>query len=460
MGVSIFHHIRKKPITYLIAIGIVCLVLSVSIAIAYAGGYVPYGNDAGSADAEVREYVPEQGRGEASESAVIQKLPYNKTLDAIGTVRAQKEAQLSTKASGRLHTLNGEVGTAVGQGYLIAQTSGEEQYAQLASAKRSLENADTALEQTKSLMDQQVNSSKEQADTARASLEVLETSKQNLDTTAQKQLTVADKQIELAQVAYDTAPEEEKPVKKKQLEIAQQQRAELEAQLNAQKEQLNKEIDVAREHVDQAHAGVSATEIQRDLTITNAQTQKHSTEDGVTLAQIMVNNTTVHAPFYGIIVEKHAEIGQFVQAGAPIVTIADTNFLIRTEIADSDIEAVEEGQLADITLDGFSQTYRATVTNIYPSVDERTRTFPVELSFETMPEHLKYGQSAQVRIHKGQQTAYFIPHSYIQPSFDGPYIVFADGQKQLVETGVEQDGMIEIFYYGITDGIQIIDQRI
>jgi RND family efflux transporter MFP subunit len=442
-----------------VATGVLFLIVSISAAIAYASGYVPSKGDTYTGEVEVRQYVPKNAELDASPAAMIQKLPYTRTLDSVGTVRAQKEAQLSTKASGRLHTLNVEVGTAVGQGYLIAQTSGEEQYAQLESAKRSLDNATTSVDQTKGLMDQQVESSKAQADTARASLEVLETSRQNLDTTAEEQIQVAQKQVELAQVAYDTAPEEEKPVKQKQLEIAQQQLEELVATMNAQKEKLSEEIDVAKKRVDQANAGVGATERQRDLTITNAETQQDSTEDGVTLAQVMVNNTLVHAPFYGVIVEKQAEIGQFVQAGSPIVTIADTNFLIRTEIADSDIARIEEGQAAEIELDGLSSTFSATVTKIYPTVDERTRTFPVELSFETMPENLKYGQSAQVRIHKGETAAYFIPRRYIQPSFDGPYIVFADGTKQLVDTGVEQDGMIEIFYPGITDGREVVDEK-
>jgi hypothetical protein len=59
-----------------------------------------------------------------------------------------------------------------------------------------------------------------------------------------------------------------------------------------------------------------------------------------------------------------------------------------------------------------------------------------------------------VKIFQENQTAYFLPEKYVYPSFDGPYIVFEDGEKQFVETGVEHNGMIEIYYYGITEGIK------
>lgn len=419
-----------------------------------AGGALPWAGE--HADEEPSPESDQQQEKKPNHTkAVIQSKPYQKTLEVVGTVNAEMETQLAPKATGKLHTLAVNVGDYVNQGQLIAQVSGEENYAQLASAQRGKENADNQYTNTQELMNNQVSASEAQRETSKANLDVLVQSRESLNTTAQKQLETATKQIEIAQKAYEAAPAEQQDIKLKQLELAQKEYDLLEANLNAQKAQLNEEIQVQENRVAESEHAISAAQRQRDVTIQNAESQKDTAEDSVTLAQILVNNTMVHAPYYGVVVEKHTELGQVVGAGQPVVTIANTVFQITIEVADTDIEQIQLDQTAEVTLDGLQGTYSAYVSTISPKVDPRTRTFPVELSFTEMPEKIKYGQSARITLHLDQTMAYFVPRAYVYPSYDGPYIIRADETKQFVETGIEHEDEIEISYFGITDGVEL-----
>ena len=74
--------------------------------------------------------------------------------------------------------------------------------------------------------------------------------------------------------------------------------------------------------------------------------------DSVRLAQITLDYTALRAPFSGVILVRNAELGEAVQPGTPIVTLADLDHVwLRAYLNETDLGKVVWGQPAIVTTD-------------------------------------------------------------------------------------------------------------
>jgi HlyD family secretion protein len=117
------------------------------------------------------------------------------------------------------------------------------------------------------------------------------------------------------------------------------------------------------------------------------------------------------APIDGVIIERHAEPGETVNAAAPLLTIVDLRRLrVEAEVDEFDIESVAAGAAATITVEGYPPRHiRAEVEEIADVVVPRhlhpedpgrsvdTRVLRVKVAFRE-PCTLKLGQRVEIAI--------------------------------------------------------------
>lgn len=94
----------------------------------------------------------------------------------------------------------------------------------------------------------------------------------------------------------------------------------------------------------------------------------------------MLAETKIRAPFGGIIIEKHVEIGDVTAPGEGLLKLEDHHVLkFRTSVKERDIPRIESGQKVDITVDARNGLeLEATVIKIIPSGNTTTHEFVVE----------------------------------------------------------------------------------
>ncbi|QBY04749.1 efflux RND transporter periplasmic adaptor subunit [Thalassotalea sp. HSM 43] len=122
------------------------------------------------------------------------------------------------------------------------------------------------------------------------------------------------------------------------------------------------------------------------------------TEAKADLARIELDmaNTTIVAPFDGILNERYVEVGDYVAIGEDIAMVADLDpLVIRAHITENQIPHIREGQTADITLLN-KQRLTGKVRYIASVANESTNTFKAEIAIDN-PD-LKYlaGISSEV----------------------------------------------------------------
>jgi Cu(I)/Ag(I) efflux system membrane fusion protein len=172
---------------------------------------------------------------------------------------------------------------------------------------------------------------------------------------------------------------------------------------------------------------------------------------------------TIRSPARGIVTEKAALDGMFLQPGMRMYAIADlARVWVYVDIYEYQLPWVRVGQVAQMTLPYvYGRDFAGSVTYVYPYLDERTRVVRVRLEFDNPGLALKPGMYATVTLRADLDTrALLIPReAYIDSGTRKvAFVDTGDGrfQPRDIRTGVEaEDGMVEVTF-GLDEGDRIV----
>lgn len=121
--------------------------------------------------------------------------------------------------------------------------------------------------------------------------------------------------------------------------------------------------------------------------------------------------TEIKAPAAGVLTEKPAEAGSYLEPGSVCATLAALDpILVVAQVSEHDIAAVQLGMRAQARL-VTGETVEGKVRFIAPSADLATRTFRVELEVANPGHRLREGVTAELMIDLPPQIAHKVPSS-------------------------------------------------
>ncbi|MBN1126051.1 MAG: efflux RND transporter periplasmic adaptor subunit [Sedimentisphaerales bacterium] len=105
----------------------------------------------------------------------------------------------------------------------------------------------------------------------------------------------------------------------------------------------------------------------------------------------VLDRLTIYAPRGGIIIEKNATEGMYVQTGTRIYTIADLSQLwVKLDAYESDMMWLRYGQEVEFTTESYpGEVFKGTISFIDPVLNDRTRTVKVRVNVPNFDEKLK-----------------------------------------------------------------------
>lgn len=124
-----------------------------------------------------------------------------------------------------------------------------------------------------------------------------------------------------------------------------------------------------------------------------------------------LSDTFVRAPFDGAVVERMVSPGQFMKENTPILRIVKTHPLrLRLDVPESDMASVRPGKELTFVTDAIpGREFRATVRELNPSLDARSRSLTAEARLAGAPGELKPGMFVQARLLAGQEERIAVP---------------------------------------------------
>jgi Cu(I)/Ag(I) efflux system membrane fusion protein len=106
-----------------------------------------------------------------------------------------------------------------------------------------------------------------------------------------------------------------------------------------------------------------------------------------------VTHLIIYSPIGGIVINKHATEGMYVQTGTPIYTVADLSHLwVKLDAYESDLPWIRYGQETEFTTEAYpGEIFKGKISFIDPVLNDKTRTIKVRVDVDNSDGKLKPG---------------------------------------------------------------------
>ena len=198
-----------------------------------------------------------------------------------------------------------------------------------------------------------------------------------------------------------------------------------------------------------------------------AQAQGEQARAALAVARKHVRDTVIYAPVSGEIQRKMVNKGSYVEAPTHVFSIVDNSRLeLESPFAAADLAPIRAGQRVTFKVNSYPDlTFEGRVIEMYPAVDEQTRSAKVRIQVANTAGRLKAGMFAQGDILTGVNAgAIVIPSSAVYRD-DGAakassVFVLEGGKacRRTVRIGHERDSKLEIVQ-GLRAGEQLISEQ-
>lgn len=146
-----------------------------------------------------------------------------------------------------------------------------------------------------------------------------------------------------------------------------------------------------------------------DARAKSSQAQVAQARDALNEVQVLLGETSVRAPFDGVVAERLVDPGDMAVPGKPIAVVHDPNSLrLETQVSESCAGSLIVGTEVPARLDGPTPEVVARIEEIAPAADPQSRTFLVKAALPAIP-GLRPGAFGTLRTPCGTHTALLIP---------------------------------------------------
>lgn len=261
-------------------------------------------------------------------TARVEETPLGEAVTVNGTLAAFDQTTASVKVPGRLRSITVDLGSVVRRGQVIAQLEQQDYNLRVQQAEAALAQARARLGLSPDGSNDKVN--EEQTGTVRQARAVLDEAAASRNRSAQlvEQGVVARSEFDSADAAYKVA--------------------------------MSRYQDAIEE-------------------IHNRQALLAQRRSELSLARQQLADTAVYSPLDGVVQEKHASVGEYLAAGAPVVNIVRMDPLrLRAEVPERDARNVRSGQNVRVTIEGDPNVYLGQIMRLSPVIAQQTRMLMVE----------------------------------------------------------------------------------
>ncbi|WP_090203714.1 efflux RND transporter periplasmic adaptor subunit [Ectothiorhodospira magna] len=202
-----------------------------------------------------------------------------------------------------------------------------------------------------------------------------------------------------------------------------------------------------------------ARRLVRQNNISEAELQRRESEAEQAAAAVQeqkarIQQKTLTAPFSGQLGIRRVNVGQFLSAGDPVVSLQALNpIYLNFSLAERRLGEVAPGQPLGVRVDAFGDSFEGRVRAIEPAVRASTRTFEVQAIIPNPEQRLRPGMFGRVTLDVGEEaTVVVVPQSAVSfnPYGDSVYVIQSgDGdelrvRQRFVRTGTRRGDLVVI----------------
>lgn len=183
--------------------------------------------------------------------------------------------------------------------------------------------------------------------------------------------------------------------------------------------------------------------------------QSKQTKNSAAISSNVLNDFNIISEIDGKVYSIAKLVGEMATPQLPIAVIGNaSDYYVEMQVDEYDISKMAVGQKVFITMDSYQgKVFEATVSKVFPLMNQRTKSFKVEAIFTNKPENLFPNISAQANIViQVKEKAMTIPRGYL---VDNEYVYLKNKEKRKVKVGLMDYEKVEIL-----SGITVADELV
>ena len=130
----------------------------------------------------------------------------------------------------------------------------------------------------------------------------------------------------------------------------------------------------------------------------------------------LVENTTLVSPISGVVTARNYDKGDMYSGAQPVLVVAQIKPVkIMINVSEPFFGKVKKGMAVYITLDAYGEeVFKGSIARVYPTIDQATHTFAVEVSIPNYNERVRPGMFARVTLPYAKKNHVVIPDQAVQ----------------------------------------------
>lgn len=221
--------------------------------------------------------------------------------------------------------------------------------------------------------------------------------------------------------------------------------------------------DILKAELQQAQAALKlatsrahrAQELSKQGFISAQAQDESASEQAVAAAQVnmiktKIDKSEIRAPFDGVLGLRYISVGDYINAGAEVVTIASIEQLqVDFRVPEHYLQQIQIGSPVQIRLDAQpGRVYQGQVNAMSPILDEQARSVVLRAHVPNPDAQLRPGQFARVIVEIDEIDAVLVPETALSPAGQAQYVyrlISSDTvQRVEVKVGIRRDGWVQV----------------
>jgi len=432
-------------------LSIITLILLVTVAL-FTTACGSQGTEEALAQAAPQEPTPEAVT--PVEIATVEKGDIALIYAYAGNLQSKDEISIMPAAAGRVESVLVEVGDEVKAGDPIATIERDRYIEQVRQAQAALTTAKLNLAKMElGSRPEEIAAAQAAVQLAKAALNDIADINDNERTTASAAMAQAQAALRKAQSEYDKIAWAGNVGETREAQALEQATIAYENALAAYNLQTNpsdSQLAPLMAQLTQAELAL-ALRVQpfREIDFEIAKTAIEQAESGLAMANLQLDETTINAPFDGVIAELYITEGSTVGPQGAIARQVSNQVEASIEVEESRIGQIFDGQNASLQVTAYpGQEFPAVVTSVAPVADKDTRTFTVKVTPVDAEGQLRSGMFADARLLIDEKKdTLLVSRDAITLIGDQPTVYVVNGdrvEQREVTTGLTNDGQIEV----------------
>ena len=193
-----------------------------------------------------------------------------------------------------------------------------------------------------------------------------------------------------------------------------------------------------------------------------AQQSHESAKRGVSIQQEQIRFGYLYAPEDGVVAAVNSEVDENVNPGDPVATLnAGRDMEITLGIPESVINGVKQNMAVDVDFSSLpNKKFKAKVTEIAPSVDANSSTYPVRVTIVNPSDEIKSGMAANITFdfgdNKNDKTILVVPANAVGEDSNGRFVFLVEETGEITKVKKQQIiiGNLTAEGFEITSGLK------